>query len=327
MRSAAVLFTGRNAITVGEVDLPEVGPNDVLIRTECSFISTGTERWTLRGKMSLRKGGAPFPIVPGYQKVGYVEEVGQAVTTVHGGQRVFMTRGSIKGATSRSGGHMQYALENENEVYALPEQLPSDVAAALVVVQVGWNNAQRPSLVAGDLAVVVGDGIIGQFTAQALRARGAEVWLAGRHRLRLDLGRHWSADRVVNTKEENLLEAVQAARPSGADVVVETVSQPEETPLYIQMLRREGQFVIAGYHPETNWVDLAPVQDKALTCHTTGGFTRARMEATLADLIAGKFHVAPLITHRVPWREAASAYERLVRDKAEDSLGIVIDWR
>ena len=123
------------------------------------------------------------------------------------------------------------------------------------------------------------------------------------------------------------LEAVQAARPSGADVLVETVSQPEETPLYIQMLRREGHLVIAGYHPETNWVDLAPMQDKAITCYTTGGFTRARIEATLADLIAGKFHVAPLITHRVPWREATSAYERLVRDKVEDSLGIVIDWR
>jgi threonine dehydrogenase-like Zn-dependent dehydrogenase len=221
---------------------------------------------------------------------------------------------------------MQYALETEKEVYALPEQLPSEVAAALVVVQVGWNNAHRPSLDPGDLSVVIGDGLIGQFTAQALRARGAEVWLAGHHSLRLDLGQRWSADRVLNAKAENVLGAVQAARPSGADIVVETVSQPEETPLYIQMLRREGNLVIAGYHPETNWVDLAPVQDKALTCHTTGGFTRARMEMTLADLIAGKFQVAPLITHRVPWREAAAAYERLVRDKVEDSLGIVIDW-
>jgi threonine dehydrogenase-like Zn-dependent dehydrogenase len=37
--------------------------------------------------------------------------------------------------------------------------------------------------------------------------------------------------------------------------------------------------------------------------------------------------VAPLITHRVPWREAKAAYEQLVRDKTEESLGIVIDWR
>ena len=43
--------------------------------------------------------------------------------------------------------------------------------------------------------------------------------------------------------------------------------------------------------------------------------------------MSGKFHVDPLITHRVPWQEAATAYERLVRDKAEDSLGIVIYWR
>lgn len=35
----------------------------------------------------------------------------------------------------------------------------------------------------------------------------------------------------------------------------------------------------------------------------------------------------PLITHRVPWRDAVGVYERVVRDKAQDSLGIVIDWR
>ena len=327
MRCAALTFPGVNEIAIGEVELPDLGAQDVLIRTECSFVSTGTERWTLEGRMGRRQDGTSFPLVPGYQKVGRVEAVGPEVTRFEPGQRVLMTKGRIRsGGSAQWGGHMQYSLESESEVYALPDEVPSTAAAALVVLQVGWNNARRPSLSPGDLALVIGDGIIGQFTAQALRARGAEVWLAGRHCMRLDLGLQWSADRVLDVGEEDLFEAAQSARPGGMDIVVETVCRPDDTPLYLSMLRRRGQLVLAAYHPESNWVDMAPAQDKEITCHTTGGWNRDRMEAALAALARGDFQVTPLITHEVDWRTAPSAYERLVRDRSEDALGIAIRW-
>ena len=327
MRCAALIFPGVNEVAIGEVDLPDLRGRDVLIRTEYSFVSTGTERWTLEGRMGGRQAGSSFPLVPGYQKVGRVEAVGPEVTRFEPGQRVFMTRGRIKsGGSAQWGGHMQYSIESESEVYSVPEEVPPTAAAALVVVQVGWNNAQRPSLSPGDLALVIGDGIIGQFTAQGLRARGAEVWLAGRHRMRLDLGLRWSADRVLDVGEEDLLETARSARPAGMDIVVETVGRPDDTPRYLALLRRRGQLVVAAYHPESNWVDLAPAQDKEITCHTTGGWNRERMEAALAALAGGAFQVNPLITHQVDWRAAPSAYERLVRDRSEDALGIVIRW-
>lgn len=326
MRTQAVLFTAANQIELAEVELPELQPDDVLIRTEHSFISTGTERWTLEGRMATRSGGFAFPVVPGYQKVGRVEQVGERVSSVTPGQRVFMTRGRVESATPAWGGHMMHALFATSEVYALPDELPGDVAAGLVVVQVGWNTGQRPRLESGDLAVVVGDGIIGQFTAQVLRARGAEVCLAGRRPMRLELGSRWSADRLLDVSTTGLREAVDAACGRPADVIVETVCQPEDTPTYVDLLRPRGQLVIAAYHPDSNLVDLAPVQDKQITIHSTGGWQRDNLEATMAAIVAGSLHVEPLITHRVPWREAAAAYERLVRDKTEDSLGIVIDW-
>ena len=326
MRTQAVLFTAVNQIELAEVELPELQPDDVLIRTGHSFISTGTERWTLEGRMATRSGGFSFPVVPGYQKVGRVEQVGERVFSVTPGQRVFMTRGRVEGATPVWGGHMMHAVFDASEVYPLPDELPGDEAAGLVVVQVGWNTGQRPWLEPGELAVVVGDGIIGQFTAQVLRARGAEVCLAGRRPMRLEGGGQWSADHVVDVGTTGLPEAVGAACGRPADIIVETVCRPADTPTYIDLLRPRGQLVIAAYHPDSNLVDLAPVQDKQITIHSTGGWRRDNLEATMAAIVAGSLHVEPLITHRVPWREAASAYERLVRDKAEDALGIVIDW-
>lgn len=326
MLSKAVIFTAPNAITVGEVHLPAVGPRDVLIRTECSFISPGTERWVLQGRFGQRRGGIPFPLVPGYQKVGEVLETGAEVSQFHAGQRVFMTTGRFTDVQSGWGGHCEYSVEDYEQVYTLPEGLPSEVAAALVIVQVGWNNGHRPQVQPGDLAVVVGDGLIGQFTAQALRTRGAEVWLAGRREARLDVAARWSADRVIDTRQKDLLAEVLAARPHGADVVVETVSQPENMPTYMQMLREVGQLVVAGYHCGPLLTDLSPFQDKQITVHTTAGWTRPHMEATIADLAAGRLHVEPLITHRTRWQHAQRCYEALVRDKTEDSLGIVIEW-
>ena len=135
--------------------------------------------------------------------------------------------------------------------------MASEEAAALVIVQVGWNTGNRPHIESDYLAVVIGDGVIGQFTGQALRARGARVLMAGHHDARLGLAVGRSADQVVNTLNEGLLDTVLSTRPGGADVVVETVCQPEDTPQYVQMLRRRGQLVIAAYHPDTNWVDLA----------------------------------------------------------------------
>ena len=327
MKSAAVVFTQINRITTGEVTLPELNAHDVLIRTSYSFVSTGTERWTLEGLMSWRKGGLRFPLVPGYQKVGYVERVGQEVTSVVPGQRVFMSRGKIEsGAWSKSGGHMQYSVESESEVYALSKQIPDEAAAGLVVAQVGWNTADRPSLSAGAVSIVIGDGIIGQLTAQALRARGAVVWLVGRRDLRLDIARKYSADRVIDVSSNNLLEEINTEHPDGVDIVVETVSKPEDTLSYFQMLRHQGQLVFASYHAKNNLVDLAPAQDKEITCHTTGGFRRNRMLATLKSMEKEDLVISPLITHRVPWRNAPDAYERLVRDKSEESLGIIVDW-
>ena len=327
MDSEAILFTQVNKISTGKVNLPSLTAHDVLIRTSYSFISTGTERWALEGLMSWRKGGLQFPLVPGYQKVGYVQQVGKEVTSVAPGQRVFMTRGKIEsGASSKSGGHMQYSVESENEVYVLPDTVPDEVAAGLVVIQVGWNTADRPTLTSGDVSVVIGDGIIGQLTSQGLRARGAVVHIAGRHKFRLDIAHKHSSDNVINVTRNNLLETIGGEYPDGVDIIVETVCKPADTLSYFQMLRHGGQLVFASYHAKDNLVDLAPAQDKEITCHTTGGFRRTRMLETIKALSRNDFNVEPLITHRIPWRDAPGAYERLVRDKTEESLGIVLDW-
>src|SRR5262245_45011361 len=97
MKSEAVLFTGRNRVEYRVVETPDPGPNDVVVATRHSWISNGTEGSFLRGERvdgitPWEPGLAlPFPMVPGYQKVGIVEAIGREVRGLREGQWVFVT--------------------------------------------------------------------------------------------------------------------------------------------------------------------------------------------------------------------------------------------
>ena len=78
LKSPAVIFTAPGEVEIGRAEVPFPEAGEVLIRTEYSMISTGTERWIWRGE--FHKPGEPpppYPIVPGYQRVGVIE-VGDA---------------------------------------------------------------------------------------------------------------------------------------------------------------------------------------------------------------------------------------------------------
>src|ERR1043166_1001383 len=107
------------------------------------------------------------------------------------------------------GGHIAIANVPASFAFHLADKVHDIDASGAVVAQVGYNAANRASYGAGDWVVVYGDGIIGQSAAQAARARGARVILVGHRKERLDLGRQFSADAVVNSKTEDVVKAIR----------------------------------------------------------------------------------------------------------------------
>src|SRR5262245_11225009 len=229
MNSGAVLFTAKNRVEYGTVATPEPGPRDVMVATRHSWISNGTEGSFLRceradGITPWEPGmPTPYPIIPGYQKVGIVEAVGQEVQGFREGQWVFVTVSRCLGLASDSAGHIARAPADQGQVYALPEGADPVEYSGLVLAQVGYNVGSRPPVVTGCHALVVGDGLVGQWAAQTLQARGARVALVGRHDFRLGLWQKRPEDLAVNSRTPDWLDRAREWAGGAFGIVVDTV--------------------------------------------------------------------------------------------------------
>ena len=73
MKAKAIVFEAIRNVQVRDVELPDLEPLDVLVETEVSGVSVGTERWALEG---LRR-EITLPSVPGYMGVGRIVEAGR----------------------------------------------------------------------------------------------------------------------------------------------------------------------------------------------------------------------------------------------------------
>ncbi|HEY6739198.1 MAG TPA: alcohol dehydrogenase catalytic domain-containing protein, partial [Actinopolymorphaceae bacterium] len=110
--------------------LTEVGPGQVLVRTSMSGVSTGTDKWVVQGTFGA--GRVRFPAVPGYQRVGVVERLGEDVEGIEVGQRVVTTSGvGFVDVRSTWGGHASRALSDAEDVYDA-DGIPDERAAFVV---------------------------------------------------------------------------------------------------------------------------------------------------------------------------------------------------
>lgn len=334
MKSHAVVFTARNQVAYREIESPEPGPEDVMVEIYHSWISNGTEGSFLRGErisgdVAWRPGDpAPFPMVAGYQKVGRVLGVGSAVSRFKPGDMVFASMSRVLGMfDNRFAGHVSPGVCAQGAVMPLPPGLDPVAYAGLVLTQVGYNCGSRPRIEPGQLAVVMGDGLVGQWAGQTLAARGAQVAMIGRHDDRL--AKFSKFGRTLKSGADNGVAAVRELGLGPVQVLVETAGSMSALDDYLPLMRRNGHLVIAGFYPKANEVNLLLAlqrfRNSELTFDLVSGATSERLEETMRWVADGRLNTLDLITHRFAVEQAADAWA-LIESKREPVLGVVLDW-
>jgi 2-desacetyl-2-hydroxyethyl bacteriochlorophyllide A dehydrogenase len=309
------------------------GEDQVLIRTERSLISTGTELTALSGEFPAEGAWANYiryPVGCGYSNVGTVVRVGAGVDRVAVGDRV----------TSWAA-HATYGLRGQGQVWRVPPEVDSEAASFATLAEIVMGGLRRSRLSFGESVVIVGAGLLGQLCAHFCRAAGAwPVLVVDTAEARLGVAQRMGAHATIAGTSASAIERVKALTAGRlADVVFEITGNPLAFPGAVKLARRLGRVVLLGsprgpvtldLHDEVHTLGLEiigahnsthPPVESPNSPWTIGRHT----ELFLAWQAEGAVDVRPLISHRFPWQDSPEAFRMLLTDRS-GALGVVLDW-
>jgi 2-desacetyl-2-hydroxyethyl bacteriochlorophyllide A dehydrogenase len=332
VKTQAVVFAEPKRIEIREMETPDPKSDQVGIRTVFSGVSQGTERWALTGRYGHydRDYSAYYPCSPGYQAAGIVDAIGSDVDDLKVGDHVFAPGSRFTDPDHKYPGpcaaaHSGYLVAARSSVTRVDPAVGLAVASLYHMAGVSRHGVRLVKVRSGELVVVIGLGMIGQMSAQAARRAGARVVATDLIPMRVELAERHSADRVVDANIENLEDVVRSEAPGGADVVIDTTGDHRMFDRCLSLIHVEGRIAMQGYYPDPLSIDFHPTHLQRPTVVFPCGWDDERNGELADDMASGRIAIEPLITHRVPFSEAASAYE-LVIEHPEQSLGMVFDW-
>jgi threonine dehydrogenase-like Zn-dependent dehydrogenase len=300
-------LAGVGNVQMVEVDAPTTGPDEVLVKVKRSLISRGSE---LFGRYVVEQ-ERPASVM-GYSDAGDVVEVGDSVSGVGIGQ-----------AMSMLSPHAEYvagSLGEDGVAHPLPEGMNYTMASFLPLASgaVAWTLI--PPVEPGDTVVVLGQGLVGNLCAQAVRQRQpGRVIVVDALDLRCRIAKECGADEVLDL-----------TGGKGADAVFECVGAAGGGKSFEQamkMVKRDGVVHLIGLNQGGSYrLDSSDVMNKMVI----GGYYKticriARLDLSAEMLMDGRINIEPLITHTLPGREADKAYH-LLHDNPDEALGVVLDW-
>lgn len=339
MNAQQVVVTGPHAVSIEQIPLPDtpLGPNELLIDTECTFISTGTELsiYTGREPRAFRPGEwCTFPFQSGYANVGIVREVGSNVSRVQPGERVF--------SYGKHGSIVRY--NQDRLLVRVPEELDSVVAAASRMAGVALTAPLVAELRGNPTVAIFGLGLVGNLTAQAFGVRGCQVIgvdpVAARRALAEQCGVPITIGGDEQTVEQFILEQTAG---QGADITVDAVGHSAVVRQALRATARYGQVIILGTPRAPVEGDLTEIlADIHMRFITMRGALEwqlpmypdagnhvsqySKQQMIFDWMKRGLLHIEPLISHRLPPHEIGKGYEGLFREP-ETYTGVALMWK
>jgi L-gulonate 5-dehydrogenase len=325
--------------TMRVADVPEAGePGDgeVLVRPEAVGLC-GSDFHYFLGHLGDAVGTDLYPRVQGHEFAGIVEAVGAgAPSHLHAGERVAVWpvtacghcypcrigRRNVCSSLRLVGIHRDGALQERVRVpadQAFPVgELDPAVSALIEPVSIAVRAVVRARLEAGEQAVVLGAGPIGQAVATAALDRGASVLLVDRVASRVERGRAVGADLLVLDESTDIVAAGREwSGDEGPEVVFEATGVPELVQTAVHLVSQAGRVVVVGlstHDAPLRVGDLAfrEIDVLGVSCCNGSEFAEAAsLVARRRDALAG------LVTHEFSLDEAPVAIDYAIRHPAE----------
>jgi L-iditol 2-dehydrogenase len=333
MNAQALICNAQQEFSLERVKLAELGSEDILVRTQISGVSIGTEFALIRNKLSW----GPYPICPGYQAVGEVEKVGDDVTDFAPGDTVYyrtqkpftLQDGAAVSPTCAT--HCSHAVIAPSDTHGparLPDGVSAEAAGLFVMPSVALYGADMAGVSVGETVVVQGVGLIGLGSVAVCMLRGAKIIAVDVNAKRLELAKQLGASHLVNASEADPVQAVSEITGGGADVVIEATGETGLLDTAIQMARTNGKFIFQGNY------GAGQMSLKFLEAHRRrlraffpcdDGYAPYR-SAVMRMMQNGVLAFEKTITHRIAAGESADFYRAINRGEVKDVCGAIIQW-
>ena len=327
-------------IWMEEVPMPTVGPGEVLIKLIKTAIC-GTDlhiyKWDAWSQRTIRPG-----LVIGHEFVGTIEEVGPGVHGYRVGQRVSaeghiacgVCRNCKRGkahlcphtvgiGVSRDGAFAEYIVVPATNLWSLPDEIPSELAAFFDPFGNAAHAALKFDLVGEDV-LITGAGPIGMIAAGICRHVGARhVVVTDVNDYRLGLARDMGATETVNVTRNSIRDVVREIGLEGFDIGLEMSGNRDAFEDMVENMYPSGKIALLGLLPKDAGIDWDQVIFKGLELHGIYGRLMFETWYKMTQMVLSGFPLAKVLTHEIPIDD----YEKGFKLMASGECGkVVCSW-
>ena len=343
----AAVFVDKGRIELADKPIPDVGPNDALVRITTTTIC-GTDVHILKGEYPVAKG-----LTVGHEPVGVIEKLGSAVQGYTEGQRViagaicpnFNSYAAQDGAPSQDGSYLiaqglcgchgykatagwrfgnlidgtqaEYVLvpDAQANLAPIPDGLTDEqVLMCPDIMSTGFKGAENANIRIGDTVVVFAQGPIGLCATAGARLLGATTIIAvDGNDHRLGIAKKMGADVTLNFRNVDVVdEVMKLTGGKGADSSIEALGTQATFAQAMKVLKPGGTLSSLGVYSEDLTIPLAQFA-AGLGDHTIrtalcpGG--KERMRRLMNVVASGRVDLGVLVTHHYKLDDIVAAYD------------------
>ncbi len=339
---AAMLY-GVKDLRVEEIDKPEIGSGEVLVKVGAATTCGTDLKIFQRGYLDRI---IQLPTVFGHEWAGEVVDIGEGVMWPEVGMRIragnsapclrckMCSRGKYNLCEDMLwlwGAYAEFIRVPARTILVNTQQIPQHLsyeeAAITEPLACVLYGAEKANIGLGDAVAIIGAGPIGLLHLLVARKLGAaKILITDLVDERLNFARKLGADEIINSKEDDAVKVVRhLTGGQGADVVIEAIGLQPTWEQAIKMARRGGTVLEFGGCPPGTMISL-----DTMLIHYNEVFVRGSFHATPSyfwkalDLIAsGTLNVRRIITGQMPLEKISKAFEILERSKSDLKIAIV----
>jgi bacteriochlorophyllide a dehydrogenase len=308
LSSLAVVVEEPERIALTRLALDAPGAKDVVVETEWSGISAGTERLLFKGRMPPFP-GMGYPLVPGYESVGRVVDAGRE-SGLEIGAQVFVPGarcfGPVRGL---HGGAASHLVAPASRVVPLTGSL-GEKAVLLALAATAFHALAGAT--AGEGFLIVGHGVLGRLLARLAVLAGGPPVVWEKNAARADGAVGYE---VMSPEDDKRADYPTIFDVSGDSAILDAL---------IPRLGPGGEIVLAGFYDRVSF-GFPPAFMREARMRIAAQWREGDLAGVLRLIESGRLSLEGLVTHRLPASEASSAYPIAFDDPT--CLKMFLDWR